>query len=93
MYKRPFDLIILTSSHIFLFPLLLLLWTVIPLIIWSSDRGSIFYIQIRTGEKGKKFKVRKFRIISESKAGKFYFFTLITLSKHIPETTLLFSLF
>ena len=53
MYKRPFDLIILTSAHIFLFPLLLLLWTVIPLIIWSSDRGSIFYVQIRTGEKGK----------------------------------------
>jgi len=66
MYKRPFDLIILISTHILLFPLLLLLWTVIPLIIWSSDKGSIFYVQIRTGEKGGKFKVRKFRTMVEN---------------------------
>lgn len=66
MYKRPFDLIILTSSHIFLFPLLVLLWTLIPLIIWLSDRGSVFYVQIRTGERGKKFKVRKFRTMVEN---------------------------
>jgi len=65
MYKRPFDLIILISSHIFLFPLLLLLWTLIPLTIWFFDRGSIFYVQIRTGEKGKEFKVRKFRTMVE----------------------------
>ena len=71
MYKRPFDLIILISSHIFLFPLLLLLWTLIPLIIWFLDRGSIFYVQIRTGEKGKEFKVRKFRtmVVDADKLG------------------------
>ena len=68
MYKRPFDLIILISSHIFLFPLLLLLWLLIPLIIWFSDRG---YVQIRTGEKGKEFKVRKFRtmVVDADKLG------------------------
>lgn len=35
-YKRPFDLTVL--AHLLLLPLWLLLWTLIPLLIWLEER-------------------------------------------------------
>ena len=60
-YKRPLDLTILVLSHILLFPLWLLLWTLIPLLIWLEDRGPVFYQHQRMGKDRKIFTVRKFR--------------------------------
>lgn len=61
LYKRPLDLAILLSAHLILFPLWLLLWIIIPLLIWLEDRGPIFYSQERVGRNGKIFKAYKFR--------------------------------
>jgi len=61
LYKRPLDLAILLSAHLILFPLWLLLWVIIPLLIWLEDRGPIFYAQERVGRNGKIFKAYKFR--------------------------------
>ena len=69
-YKSWFDLILLVSSHILLFPLWLLLWTVIPILIWLEDRGPVFYKQSRVGKNGRIFSMLKFRtmvIDAESK--------------------------
>ncbi len=60
-YKRPFDLLILLAAHLFLFPIFLILWIVIPLAIWIEDRGPVFYAQLRVGKNGKIFKLFKFR--------------------------------
>ncbi|MDA0265288.1 MAG: sugar transferase [Chloroflexi bacterium] len=60
-YKRWFDLSVLISSHILLLPLWLVLWTVIPLLIWLGDRGPVFYKQQRMGLNGVSFRVIKFR--------------------------------
>ncbi len=42
-------------------PIWLVLWTVIPLLIWLEDRGPIFYTQRRMGKGGEEFHVLKFR--------------------------------
>ena len=60
-YKRPFDLALLILAHIVLSPLLLLLWTAVPLAIWLEDRGAVFYTQLRVGKNGNPFKLVKFR--------------------------------
>ena len=62
-YKRPFDLTILALAHLFppLTVLWIVLWTVIPLMIWLQDRGPVFYGQTRLGKDGKTFRVLKFR--------------------------------
>lgn len=60
-YKRWFDLSILVLAHLALFPVWLVCWTGIPLIIWLADRGPIFYRQERVGKNGKVFTVLKFR--------------------------------
>ena len=60
-YKTWFDLTILVTSHLLLLPLWLLLWGLIPLLIWLGDRGPIFYKQQRAGKNGWAFTVRKFR--------------------------------
>ena len=61
-YKRWFDMSVLVTAHLFVFPLWVLLWTVIPLLIWLEDRkGPIFYRQQRMGKDGKPFDVIKFR--------------------------------
>jgi lipopolysaccharide/colanic/teichoic acid biosynthesis glycosyltransferase len=62
-YKRPFDLTVLIAAHLFplLAPLWLLLWMVIPLLIWLEDRGPVFYRQRRMGRDGRVFTVLKFR--------------------------------
>lgn len=63
VYKRPFDLFIILLIH--LFPLTLvvwvLFWAVIPLLIWMSDRGPVFYRQQRVGRDGVIFYIWKFR--------------------------------
>ena len=71
-YKRPFDLTIIVLAHILLFPLFVILWIGIPLVIWLGDRGSVFYHQERVGQSGKRFKVIKFRTMvrdAESRTG------------------------
>ena len=65
-YKRPFDLLILTVAHIALSPIFLLLWIVIPIAIWTEDRGSILYTQTRLGKGGRVFKLYKFRSMIEN---------------------------
>ena len=60
-YKRPFDLIVIGVSHIVLAPVFLLLWALIPLLIWLDDRGPVFYRQKRPGKDGRVFTVLKFR--------------------------------
>ena len=60
-YKEWFDFLILFFAHLFFLPLWIVLWTIIPLIIWLGDRGPIFYSQKRTGKNGKVFTVFKFR--------------------------------
>lgn len=60
-YKRPFDLFILIFSHILLAPLFLLLWTVVPVLVWLEDRDPVFYTQKRKGKDGRVFTLMKFR--------------------------------
>lgn len=60
-WKRPFDLIVLSAVHIALAPIWLALWTFIPLTIWLSDRGPVFYTQARVGKGGRIFRAYKFR--------------------------------
>ena len=54
-YKLWFDLSLLVLAHLLLLPLWLLLWTVIPFVIWIGDRGPIFYRQKRSGKDGQVF--------------------------------------
>lgn len=71
-YKRPFDLAIIILAHLLLFPLLLILWIGIPLVIWVGDRGPAFYLQERVGRSGRRFNVIKFRTMildAESRTG------------------------
>jgi lipopolysaccharide/colanic/teichoic acid biosynthesis glycosyltransferase len=60
-YKRPFDVAVLTVAHLLAFPVWLLFWTLIPLAIWLTDRGPVFYTQARVGKGGLPFRVIKFR--------------------------------
>ena len=60
-WKRPFDLVVLSAVHIALAPIWLALWTIIPLAIWLSDRGPVFYTQARVGKGGRIFRAYKFR--------------------------------
>jgi lipopolysaccharide/colanic/teichoic acid biosynthesis glycosyltransferase len=60
-YKRPFDLVVLALAHILLLPLWLVLWGLLPLAIWLTDRGPIFYTQVRVGLNGRLFRIVKFR--------------------------------
>lgn len=60
-YKRPLDLTVLFVSHVLLAPFLVLLWSVIPMLIWLDDRGTAFYRQKRVGKDGRVFTILKFR--------------------------------
>ena len=61
IYKRWYDITILVLSHTLLLPFWLLLWSVIPLLIWLGDRGPVFYKQERVGKDRRVFTVLKFR--------------------------------
>ena len=60
-YKSWFDFPVLVLAHLLFLPLWLVLWTVIPLLIWLGDRGPVFYRQQRMGKDGVPFNVIKFR--------------------------------
>jgi len=61
-YKRTFDISVLVLAHVLLLPLWVVLWTVVPLLIWLEDRKSpVLYRQQRMGKDGKAFNVIKFR--------------------------------
>jgi len=60
-YKSWFDIAILMLAHLLLFPLFLILWIAIPILIWLEDRGPVFYKQQRVGKDGLIFSVLKFR--------------------------------
>jgi len=60
-YKRTFDLVVIMLSHLLFLPFWLLLWTMIPLMIWLEDRGPVFYRQERLGQGGRRFTIFKFR--------------------------------
>lgn len=61
LYKRIFDLCILISAHIVLFPIWFVLWIIIPLMIFLEDGFPVFYGQKRAGMGGREFFVYKFR--------------------------------
>ncbi len=60
-YKTLFDITFLSLSFIIGFPLWLLAWVSIPLAIWLTDRGPVFYTQERLGKDGRRFRLIKFR--------------------------------
>ena len=60
-YKIWFDLSLMVLVHLTLFPVWIILWTKIPLMIWLNDRGPIFYRQQRAGKDGGTFTILKFR--------------------------------
>ena len=52
---------VLLLAHLLLLPVVLAVWTLIPLAIWLEDRGPIFYTQRRAGKGGRIFDLFKFR--------------------------------
>ena len=70
-YKLWFDLSIMAAAHVFLLPVWVLVWTLVPLLIWLGDRGPVFYRQNRVGKNGKIFTMYKFRtmILGADKKG------------------------
>lgn len=69
-YKLWFDLTLLVSSHLLLFPVWLLLWVVIPVLIHLEDRGPVFYKQKRVGKNGHIISILKFRTMVEDAESK-----------------------
>ena len=61
--KRFLDISVIICGFIFplLWPFWLIIILVIPILIWSEDRGPIFYSQGRIGKNKKIFRVIKFR--------------------------------
>lgn len=71
-YKRPFDVALVVLAHVALFPIFVILWIGIPIVIWIGDRGPVFYVQERVGRNGRRFNVMKFRTMimdAESETG------------------------
>jgi len=60
-YKRWYDITTLVLAHALLLPFWLLLWSIIPLLIWLGDRGPVFYKQERVGKDRRVFTILKFR--------------------------------
>ena len=67
--KRPLDLLVLTTAHIFLFPVFFMLWSVIPLLILILDGRPVLYGQPRVGKGGKEFMAYKFRTMRVKDTG------------------------
>ena len=61
IHKRFFDISIIVFCHILFFPVVILFWSFVPLLIWIVDRGPVFYYQTRVGKDGKPFKMIKLR--------------------------------
>ena len=60
-YKRPFDLALICCVYLPLLPIWVLVWSLIPLLIFLEDRGPVFYRQTRLGRHGRPFLILKFR--------------------------------
>ena len=60
-YKPWLDITVLVLAHLLLFPLFMILWISIPMLIWIGDRGPVFYRQQRVGKNGRIISVLKFR--------------------------------
>ena len=60
-YKLWLDYLILIVAHVSILPVWIILWIVIPVLIWLGDQGPVFYRQERAGKNGKPFKILKFR--------------------------------
>ena len=67
--KRVFDLTVLLVAHLLGFPVWVLLWTVIPLMIKLEDGRSIFFRQERAGLNGSTFIALKFRSMRTNSDG------------------------
>ena len=65
IYKRPLDLTIFFFAHILLCPFWLLLWAIIPALIYLEDGKPIFYRQKRVGKNGRIFSAIKFRSMTK----------------------------
>ena len=63
LLKRPLDIFMILSGVIFplLWPFWIIVIFIVPILIWTEDRGPIFYSQERIGKNNKVFKVVKFR--------------------------------
>lgn len=59
--KRAFDLFLLVASHVVLFPVFAPMWVGVPVAIWLTDRGPVFFRQQRMGRDGRPFALLKFR--------------------------------
>lgn len=68
-YKRPFDLTILITAHIFLLPIVLGVWIFVPILIRVSDKGPVFFRQQRAGKNGIPFEILKFRTMTVDSNG------------------------
>ena len=55
--KRLWDVVLSAALIIVLTPL----WIVLPVLIWSEDRGPVFFRQTRVGLDGHEFRIWKFR--------------------------------
>ena len=66
LYKRPFDLTVIVLAHLLLMPVWIVLWGLIPLLIWLEDQGPIFYPQKRVGKDGRVFTILKFRTLVQN---------------------------
>ena len=63
-YKRLFDLTVLCSIYLTLLPIWILVWSLIPVLIFLEDGGPVFYRQKRLGRHGKPFTIVKFRTMT-----------------------------
>ena len=63
-YKRFFDLAALCCVYLALLPIWVLVWSLIPLLIFLEDGGPVFYRQKRLGRHGKPFVIVKFRTMT-----------------------------
>jgi lipopolysaccharide/colanic/teichoic acid biosynthesis glycosyltransferase len=63
LLKRPLDIFMIIGGVTFplLWPFWIIVVFIVPILIWTEDRGPIFYSQERIGKNNKVFKVVKFR--------------------------------